>query len=175
MVTEFSQTRSEFVYFYFFQNLPFASECDLKPSDILKPSQQNVYVMNSGAGLIQDMSQPPPGYPPALPYAQPPSVLRPIVQSLNQVQKSPLIDDRTNASRRDSSSVEIVNLDPTRSQSRSPDRFRRHSRSRSPVHRDRDRDRDRERKSRSRSRSRRRRLDIFISNIEIFFMFCGID
>lgn len=139
-------------------NLPFASECDLKPSDI-KPSQ---HVYNTPGLMQQDMSQPPPGYPPA--FMSQPAGMR---QSIHQ--KSPLLDERQDsleyqgsATRRDSSSVEIVNLDSVRSQSRSPDRFRRHSRSRSPRHRsdrgrDRDRDRDRERKSRSRSRSRRRR------------------
>ncbi|XP_046471550.1 SR-related and CTD-associated factor 4 isoform X1 [Neodiprion pinetum] len=155
-------------------SLPFASECELKPSDVLKPSQQSgiynaVANINMNAALMQqDMSQPPPGYPPALPYAsQPPQSLRVTPQSSLQNVKSPLIDERQDSmdfpssapTRRDSSSVEIVNCDNIRSQSGSPDRYRRRSRSRSPRHRDRDRnrERDKDRKSRSRSRSRRRR------------------
>ncbi|XP_011263700.1 protein SCAF8 [Camponotus floridanus] len=145
-------------------NLPFASECELKPSDILKPNTQN-YASNVNSNMLQDMSQPPPGYPPALPFtSQSLSNIRQINQSAHQNQKSPLIDERQetqdysgNNTRRDSSSVEIVNCENTSSQSRSPERYRHHSRSRSPRHRDRDRDRDRDRKSRSRSRSRRRR------------------
>ncbi|XP_025989646.1 SR-related and CTD-associated factor 4 isoform X2 [Solenopsis invicta] len=145
-------------------NLPFASECELKPSDILKPSTQN-YASNMNSGMMQDMSQPPPGYPPAMSYtSQSLSNIRQMNQSTHQNQKSPLLDERQetqdysgNSIRRDSSSVEIVNCENTSSQSRSPERYRHHSRSRSPRHRDRDRDRDRDRKSRSRSRSRRRR------------------
>lgn len=136
-------------------NLPFASECELKPSDVIKPTQHNTY-SNVSNLMQQDMSQPPPGYPPAF-VSQSTSALR---QPIHSNQKSPLIDERQDSqdyqsaqTRRDSSSVEIVNLDSVRSQSRSPDRFRRHSRSRSPRHRG----RDRERKSRSRSRSRRQR------------------
>ncbi|KAL6447499.1 hypothetical protein ACFW04_000014 [Cataglyphis niger] len=145
-------------------NLPFASECELKPSDILKPNTQS-YASNVNSNVLQDMSQPPPGYPPALPFtSQSLPNIRQINQSAHQNQKSPLLDERQetqdysgNNARRDSSSVEIVNCENTSSQSRSPERYRHHSRSRSPRHRDRDRDRDRDRKSRSRSRSRRRR------------------
>ncbi|KAF7989878.1 hypothetical protein HCN44_008552 [Aphidius gifuensis] len=138
-------------------NLPFASECELKPSDIIKTNSINMY--NSAGMMQQDMSQPPPGYPPA--FVSQPQSSSGLRQMINQ--KSPLIDERQDSddypiaissTRRDSSSVEIVNLDSYRSQSRSPERFRRHSRSRSPRHR---RDRDRDRKSRSRSRSRRQR------------------
>lgn len=80
---------------FLFQNLPFASECELKPSDILKPSQQSAYITNVSSGVMQDMSQPPPGYPPALPYAsQPLSSIRQINQQVHQNQKSPLLDER---------------------------------------------------------------------------------
>lgn len=45
--------------------------------------------------MLQDMSQPPPGYPPALPFtSQSLSNIRQISQSTHQNQKSPLIDER---------------------------------------------------------------------------------
>lgn len=61
----------------------------------MKPSQQSTYTTNVNSGVIQDMSQPPPGYPPALPYAsQPLSNIRQINQQTHQNQKSPLLDER---------------------------------------------------------------------------------
>ena len=58
---------------YLFQNLPFASECDLKPSDnkqnqsVLRYDQHD-YEQHKPAYTfpVMDMSQPPPGYPPTL-------------------------------------------------------------------------------------------------------------
>lgn len=43
---------------------------------------------------MQDMSQPPPGYPPALPYTSQSLSNRQINQSTHQNQKSPLLDER---------------------------------------------------------------------------------
>lgn len=75
-----------------FQNLPFASECELKPSDILKPSTQN-YTPNVNSNVIQDMTQPLPNYSSTLPYtSQSLSNIRQINQPTNQ--KSPLLDER---------------------------------------------------------------------------------
>ena len=57
----------------FFQNLPFASECDLKPSDNKQNQSlrydQHEYDQHKPAYTfpVMDMSQPPPGYPPSLP------------------------------------------------------------------------------------------------------------
>lgn len=73
------------------QNLPFAAECELKPSDIMKtapppppppppiPVGFAPVVMNPALmHMHPDMSQPPPGYhPPAMPFvSQPPPLMR---------------------------------------------------------------------------------------------------
>ncbi|XP_014233999.1 splicing factor, arginine/serine-rich 15 [Trichogramma pretiosum] len=143
--------------------LPFASECELKPSDAPKtvappppPPPPVVPFPLMGLPMMpQDMSQPPPGYPSNMPFVAqpPPPLMRPPISQANLtsnnqpvlITQSPRIEEN-NMPRRENS-VEIVN-EPPRSSSRSPDRYRsRRSRSRSPRHR---------RKSRSRTRSRTR-------------------
>uniref|UniRef100_A0A1Y1L5G9 RRM domain-containing protein n=1 Tax=Photinus pyralis TaxID=7054 RepID=A0A1Y1L5G9_PHOPY len=135
-------------------NLPFAAECDFKPS-----SQTNspAVLQNYYLAAVQDMSVPPPMYKPTFEVPAPPEEIT-------------LDSDTQYMSGNDGADMEVINLDQTdsRSPSMHEDRYsnrRRRSRSRDRSRdrgRDRDRDRDRDRRSRrsrsrSRSRDRRRR------------------
>lgn len=135
-------------------NLPFAAECDFKPS--LQTNSPAV-LQNYYLAAVQDMSIPPPMYKPTFEAPAPPEEIT-------------LDSDTQYMSGNDGADVEVINLDQTdsRSPSMHEDRYssrRRRSRSRDRSRdrgRDRDRDRDRDRRSRrsrsrSRSRDRRRR------------------
>ncbi|KAK5650839.1 hypothetical protein RI129_001868 [Pyrocoelia pectoralis] len=138
-------------------NLPFAAECDFKPS-----SQTNspAVLQNYYLAGVQDMSVPPPMYKQTIATYEIPS----------QPEEITLDSDTQYMSGNDGADMEVINLDQTDSRSPSvhEERYssrRRRSRSRERSRdrgRDRDRDRDRDRRSRrsrsrSRSRDRRRR------------------
>ncbi|KAK4883606.1 hypothetical protein RN001_006925 [Aquatica leii] len=129
-------------------NLPFASECDFKPS-----SQNNspAVLQNYYLSGVQDMSIPPPLYKQTIQTYELPS----------QPEEITLDSDTQYMSGNDTGDMEVINLDQTDSRSPSvhEDRYSRRRRSRSRDRsRDRGRDRDRDRRSR-RSRSRTRSRD----------------
>nr|CAD7408853.1 unnamed protein product [Timema poppensis] len=156
-------------------NLPFASECDLKPSES-KPSaveqqlpslaqmshfEHQDFQQNKPAYIFpgMDMSQPPPGYshPPPLP---PPTQEESSLEDGEHVDSELEYIDRPG--HQDTSSVEIINLDRSHSRSQSPGSTKGYRKRRSLS---RDRRRNRRTRSRSpiddnsRSRSKRRRYD----------------
>ncbi|XP_022903762.2 SR-related and CTD-associated factor 4 [Onthophagus taurus] len=129
-------------------HLPFASECEFKPSNNSPAVPSNYFLP-----MTTDMSQPPPGYKTT---QQPPGVGY-ITQ--NQDQDGTVSSEVEFVGAGTDNDVEVITVDHGDSRSVSPDRYgssRRRGRSRSRS-RDRGRDRRSRRSSRSRSHSRSRR------------------
>ncbi|XP_017775354.1 PREDICTED: splicing factor, arginine/serine-rich 15 isoform X2 [Nicrophorus vespilloides] len=119
-------------------NLPFAAECEFKPSNTNSPALP-AFFLPTGT----DLSQPPPGYKPPAPYE--------LSQPDDNAMESEVEFIGTN------DDVEVIDIDHGDSRSPSRDRYRRRRSRSNERSRDRGgRDR-RSRRSRSRSRSRSRR------------------